>query len=100
MNKAILKSAALIGAFGAVLTLGACSVEKTQEGELPEVDVQAKSGQLPQYEVETADVEIGTREAQVTVPDVDVDVTRKETSVTVPEVDVKMPDEQRDADNR
>lgn len=72
MNKAILKSAALAVALGSVLTLGACTAEKTQEGELPDVDVSAEGGQLPAYEVETADVEVGTKQTEVTVPDVDV----------------------------
>lgn len=99
MNKAIVKTAALVGALGAVLVLGACSVEKTQEGNLPEVDVETTPGQLPEYEVETADVNVGTRESTVSVPDVDVDVTTKEETVTVPDVSVDMPDEQN-ADNQ
>ena len=37
----------------AVLTVAACQVEKTQEGELPEVKVEG--GQLPKYEVKTTD---------------------------------------------
>jgi hypothetical protein len=35
--------------------LAACSVEQTEEGELPDVDVQG--GQLPEYDVDAADVE-------------------------------------------
>lgn len=93
MNKAILKTAALAVALGSVLSLSACNVEKTQEGELPEVDVSAESGQLPEYEVETADVDVTTKQATVEVPDVDVDVSTKETTVPVPDVDVKMPEE-------
>lgn len=98
MNKAIAKTAALVGALGAVLALGACSVEKTQDGEMPEVDVEAKSGQLPEFEVETADVNVGTKEKSVTVPDVDVNVGTKEESITVPDVSVDMPDEKKAED--
>jgi uncharacterized lipoprotein len=94
MNKAILKSAALVGALGAVLTLSACNVEKTEEGKMPDVDVQADSGQLPAYEVETADVDVGTQPATVEVPDVDVDVNSNEATVPVPDVDVNMPEEE------
>lgn len=93
MNKAILKSAALVVALGSVLSLSACNVEKTQEGELPDVDVNAKSGQLPEYEVETADVDVNTKETTVKVPDVDVDVSSNEATVPVPDVDVNMPEE-------
>lgn len=94
MNKAILKSVALVGALGAVFTLGACSVDKTQEGEMPEVDVDATPGQLPEYDVETAEVDVGTKQATVEVPDVNVDVQTEEQTVPVPDVDVTMPDEQ------
>lgn len=93
MNKAIVKSAALVAALGAVLSLSACNVEKTEEGELPDVDVNASSGQLPEYDVETADVDVNTQPATVEVPDVDVDVNTKEATVPVPDVDVNMPEE-------
>lgn len=91
MNKAILKTAALAVAFGSVLTLSACNVEKTQEGELPDVDVNAKGGELPAYDVETADVDVNTKPAEVTVPDVDVNTETK--TMPVPDVDVNMPQE-------
>lgn len=91
MNKAILKTAALAVAFGSVLTLSACNVEKTQEGELPDVDVNAQGGELPAYDVETADVDVNTKQTEVTVPDVDVNSETK--TVPVPDVDVNMPQE-------
>lgn len=96
MNKAILKTAALAVAFGSMLTLSACNVEKTQEGELPDVDVSAQGGQLPAYDVETADVDVTTKQAEMTVPD--VDVNSKDVTVPVPDVDVTMPQE-NDAGN-
>lgn len=89
MNKAILKPVLLTMAIGSALVLGGCKVEKTDDGELPKVDV--KGGDLPNYNVETADVDVNTREATVTVPEVDVKKT--ETTVPVPNVDVTMPDE-------
>lgn len=66
-------TAALLLALGAsAIALGGCRAEQTQEGELPDVDVTAEGGQLPEYDVETADVDVGTREETVTVPDIDV----------------------------
>lgn len=50
--------------------LAACDVDQTKEAELPEVDV--KGGQMPEYDVETADVDVGTKKTEVEVPDVDV----------------------------
>lgn len=52
------------------LGLAACDVDQTQEGEMPEVNVEG--GQLPEYDVETADVDVGTKETTVEVPDVDI----------------------------
>src|SRR5690606_20764428 len=48
--------------FGALLApvlafgLAACTVDQTEEGEMPDVDVEA--GQLPQYDVQPADVDV------------------------------------------
>lgn len=58
--------------FAFVLT--GCDVEKTREGEMPDVDVDVSGdpGQAPAYDVETPDVDVGTTTEEVTVPDVDV----------------------------
>lgn len=73
------RTALLAMLIGSSLVIAGCDVDKTQEGEMPEVNVQTEAGQLPAYEVETADVDIGTRQE----------------TITVPEVDITMPDEQR-----
>lgn len=80
---------ALLVAAAAVLALGTygCDVDQTEEGELPEVDVEP--GEAPEYDVETADIEVREEEQQVEVPDVDIG-TETET-VETPEVDVEMP---------
>lgn len=56
----------------AALGLAACDVEQTEEGSLPDVDIEAEAGSMPEYDVDTADVDVGTKEKTVTVPDVDV----------------------------
>ena len=56
------------------LALAGCDVDQTKEGELPDVDVNASGGQLPEYNVEGPDVNIGTENKTVQVPTVDVDV--------------------------
>ena len=50
--------------------LAACDVDQTQEGELPDVDVQG--GQVPEYDVDAADVDVGTDTQTVITPDIDV----------------------------
>jgi hypothetical protein len=67
-----MKKSLMVAALGALaLGLGACDVEQTEEGEMPEVDV--KGGNLPEYDVDTADVEVGTEERTVEVPTINVE---------------------------
>jgi len=57
----------------ATLTFTGCRVEKTQEGELPDVEVRGDT-KLPSYDVDAADIDVGTTETNVTVPTVDVNM--------------------------
>jgi hypothetical protein len=72
--KNILKLAVL-GAFG--LTVAACDVDQTKEAKLPDVDVNASGGQLPEFNVEGPDVQVGTKNETVQVPTVDVDIPKE-----------------------
>ncbi len=54
-----------------LLPLAACTVEQTEEGELPEVE--ATGGEMPEYDVDAADVEVGTETREVEVPTVDIE---------------------------
>ncbi len=69
------------------VVLSGCDVEQTREAKLPDVDVEG--GQAPAYDVDAPDVDVGTQERTVTVPDVDVDVNKEKRTVTVPDIDVK-----------
>lgn len=82
-------TASTLGMFG-------CAVEQTEEGDMPEVEVEAEEGNLPEYDVDAADVDVDTETEEVTVPDVDVETETEE--VTVPDVDVDMPDDDEDGD--
>jgi hypothetical protein len=74
----------------ALVAIGAfyfVDIDQTQEGRAPDVDVSVEDpGQLPEYDVETGDIDVNTQEKTVTVPD--VDVTTEEKTITVPDVDV------------
>lgn len=63
----------LFPALVATLALGACDVEQTEEGELPEVDVEATEGNLPEYDVEGPDIDITQDTSVITTPDIDID---------------------------
>ncbi|QJR80743.1 hypothetical protein CA267_008110 [Alteromonas pelagimontana] len=84
-----------------VLGMTACDVNKTEDGEMP--DVEADSGNMPEYEIEkteegrmpSVDVE-GGEMPEYDVDTADVDIGTEKKVVTVPEVDVTMPDEDDD----
>jgi hypothetical protein len=71
-----------------------CNVKKEDKGEMPEVDVDvsADAGELPEYEVNWADVNIGTTTKMVKVPK--VVIVMEEEEVEVPVLDVDMPGEE------
>jgi hypothetical protein len=75
----------LIPMVAAGLAVTACDVEQTEEGEMPEVNVE--EGNMPEYEVDGPEIKAGTTETQVEVPD--VDVTTEEETVEVPVVGVE-----------
>lgn len=72
MSNLIGKTAVLAFALSSALALAACDVDQTQEGELPEVDVNAEGGEMPAYDVDAAEVDVGTRTETVEVPTMDV----------------------------
>ncbi len=65
-------AAAAIGT--AALALAGCDVEQTEEGDMPEIE--AEGGNLPEYDVDAADVDVDadTTTTEVEVPTLDVDV--------------------------
>ena len=68
-----------------------CSVDKTEQGEMPEVDIQAESGELPEYDVDWANVKVSTRTKTVEVPKVVVVTEKKQ--VEVPYIEVNTPND-------
>lgn len=63
-----LKLLAVASAFG----VAACDVDQTREAEAPDVDVNVDAGQLPRYDVDGPEVNVGTENVVVQVPDVDI----------------------------
>jgi hypothetical protein len=64
----------LLMALLVVLATGACRVRQTEEGKLPDVDVSAEGGKVPEYDVDAPDVDVRTEKREVTVPNVDVHI--------------------------
>lgn len=75
------------------ILLGSCKVDQKKEAELPEVDVdiETAAGQLPSYNVDWADVNVGTTTKTMEIPK--VVVVMEEEEVEVPYLDVDMPED-------
>jgi hypothetical protein len=78
--------------------LSGCDIDKTESGELPEVDidVDAEAGELPEYDVDWVDVDVRTTTRTVEVPKVRVEMVEEQ--VEVPVVDMDWPDDYGDAE--
>lgn len=74
-------------------------IVKTEDGRLPDVDVDVRGGQLPKFDVDGPSVSVGEKKVDVTVPDVDVDVKGEEKTFTVPTIDVDLPEDEDDSPN-
>lgn len=60
-------------AAASLFVVAGCTVDKTKEGNLPEVEVKGET-QLPEYDVKAADVDVGTTSKTISVPTVDVNM--------------------------
>ena len=69
------------------LAMIGCAADRMQEPRGPEVD--AEAGRWPQYEVNWADIDVGTSERTITVPVLRVE--KKTRQVTVPFIDINPP---------
>lgn len=86
MSRKILGLLAVLVVIAIILfATGFWKVDQTQEGALPDVNISAEGGQLPEFEGESKEVVVGTTETNIEVPTVE---TKTET-VDVPVVGVR-----------
>jgi hypothetical protein len=71
----------------AALTFGLVDIDQQKGARLPSVSVDATGGQLPSFDVSTAKVHIGTKDASVDVPTVTVE--KKKTTLELPTISVR-----------
>lgn len=89
----------------AVLAGAGCTVEQTDEGEMPDVsyqegelpDVDVEGGDLPSYDIDWVNVDVGITRKTVTVPTVDVSTEERE--ISVPYLDFTLPDGDREVEH-
>jgi len=80
----------------ALALISSCNIKKDEEGELPDldVDVSADAGELPEYDVNWADIDVGTTTKTVKVPK--PMIVMEEEEVEVPVIDFDMPGEDKE----
>ncbi len=66
--------------------LGLFNVDASGDLKAPDVDVAVEGGEMPNLQVETADIDVGTRTETVELPE--VNVTTSEEQIKLPTVDV------------
>ena len=65
-------------ALGSVcLAVAGCQVNKTQSGKLPKVEMKTSEGQLPAYNIQGPDVQVGSKSHTFNVPTVHVTTPRE-----------------------
>jgi hypothetical protein len=61
------------------MALVSCDVDKTEDGELPDVKVEVEGeAKLPKYDVDGPDVTVGKKKVEMEVPTIDVDIPKEE----------------------
>lgn len=97
MNPVIKKIRMLTALMALLVIVGltGCEIDQTQAGDMPDVDVdvEADPGQLPAYDIDGPDVNVGTTTKMVKVPK--VVVVMEEEEVEVPYIDVDVPGEDK-----
>jgi uncharacterized lipoprotein len=87
---------ALLMALCLVLATVGCSVEQTEEGRMPDIDVDVEEGNMPKYDVDAPDVDVEMEDREISVPDIDIDVEKR--TVPVPDIDVHPADDKENDD--
>ena len=85
----------IIGAIAVFILVTLVDVDVSGDLEVPEV--QMTGGELPSVDVNTADIDVGTRDAEVEVP-TDVNVETETRSIPVPTIDIDTPEENKTAE--
>ena len=80
----------------AAFATGYLDISQTRQAKAPAIEassgaIRAQGGQAPAFEVQTGSVEVGTREANVSVPK--IEVKRDKATVDVPQVRVRPAEE-------
>ncbi len=91
MKTATAVTLGIVGVAAAAFAVYMIDIDQTEEAALPQVTVEG--GNLPEFEAEVGDIDVGTTTADVTVPDVDVQIDTEQAEVTLPTINVTAPED-------
>lgn len=63
----------IVGVVVAAFALGFIDIDQTKTAQLPDVKVETQGGQAPAFDVETAKVDVGSKETTIEVPTISVE---------------------------
>jgi hypothetical protein len=75
----------IVGIVVLAFALGFINIDQTKSAKLPNVNVQTSGGQAPSFDVNTAEINVGSKKATIDVPTVGT----KEETIDVPTVGMK-----------
>ncbi len=79
-----MKTISVITAVLAVVAVGLgiylVDIEQTEEAALPDVDVSVEGGNLPTFDAEVGDIDVGTEEITLDVPTIDLQSPEEQAS--------------------
>ncbi len=81
----------VVGLVVAAFAFGFINIDQTRSAKLPDVSINTSGGQTPKFDVNTAKVDVGTKDESIKVPTVEVGT--KDTSIKVPTVSVERADD-------
>jgi hypothetical protein len=73
----------------AAASAAACDVTQTEPARAPDIDIDAEPGRWPEYDVDWANVDIGTTQRTITVPV--VRVVQETREISIPYIDINPP---------
>lgn len=63
----------IVGIVVAAFALGLVNIDQTKTAQLPDVKVETTGGQAPAFDVETAKIDVGSKQTTIEVPTVSVE---------------------------
>lgn len=73
----MIKTKQILALSAVCIALTGCQVNKTQQGKLPKVEMKTSEGQLPAYNIQGPDVQIGSKTKSFKVPTMHVTTPRE-----------------------